>query len=96
MSAIEKPFLGVVSVAQLAKTPDAAVLAAVAALVRACTAWARPQAKALSYKFYFETYPLSNKEPNIAPIHCAAVYNTARIGLIFMAVAIAMETAGFM
>ena len=40
-------FFGVVSVAQLVKTLDAAVLGAVAALVRACMAWVRPQAKAL-------------------------------------------------
>ena len=42
-----QPFFGVVSVAQLVKTLDAAVLGAVAALVRACMAWARTQAKAL-------------------------------------------------
>ena len=47
ISAIWTTFFWVVSVAQLVKTLDAAVLGAVAALIRACMAWVRPQAKAL-------------------------------------------------
>ena len=47
LALFEQQFWGVVSVAQLVKTPDAAVLGAVAALVRACMTWIRPQAKAL-------------------------------------------------
>ena len=43
-----------VSVAQLVKTPDAAVLSAVAALVRPCIAWVRPQAKA--FRNFSEDY----------------------------------------
>ena len=39
---------------QLVKTLDAAVLGAVAALVRACMAWVRPQAKAL--RIFFEDF----------------------------------------
>ena len=35
----EQPVFGLISVAQLVKTLDAAVLGAVAALVRACMAW---------------------------------------------------------
>ena len=47
ISAIWTTFLEIVSVSQLIKTPDAAVLSAVAALVRACLAWVRPQAKTI-------------------------------------------------
>ena len=57
LSALFEPsFLGVVSVAQLVKTPDVAVLGAVAALVRACMAWVRPQAKALFFRGLFFHY----------------------------------------
>ena len=40
-------FFVIVSAGQLLKTPDAAELGAVAALVRACMAWVCPQAKSL-------------------------------------------------
>ena len=51
-----KLLLRVVSIAQIVKTPNAAVLGAVAALVRVCMAWVRIQAKALrNYNVFVNT-----------------------------------------